>query len=64
MPLGGLIGGALGSWLGIVPTLWIAAAGNLLAALPVVLSPLLRMRDLPDELDATTSSPVVAETAG
>ena len=33
----------------MVPTLWIAAAGSALAALPVLLSPLARMRDLPDE---------------
>jgi hypothetical protein len=35
-----------------------------LAALPVVLSPLIRMRDLPDELDATTSQPVGQQSAG
>jgi MFS family permease len=64
MPLGGLLGGVLGSWLGIVPALWIGAAGQVLAALPVTLSPLIGMRDLPDELDATTPEPVVRETAG
>jgi predicted MFS family arabinose efflux permease len=54
MPLGGLLGGALGSWLGIVPALWIAAGGQALAALPVTLSPLIGMRELPDELDEST----------
>ena len=53
MPLGGLAGGFLGSAIGVVPTLWAAAAVQLCAALPVLLSPLLRMRDLPRELDAT-----------
>jgi MFS family permease len=51
MPLGGLIGGALGMWIGVLPTLWLAVGGQVLAALPVVLSPLLGMRDLPDEWD-------------
>jgi MFS family permease len=53
MPLGGLIGGVLGSWLGVLPTLWVAAAGGFLACLPVVLSPLMGMRDLPDEWEGT-----------
>jgi MFS family permease len=64
MPLGGLLGGTLGSVVGVVPTLWIAVIGNGLAALPVLLSPLIRMRELPDQLDATTREPVVPETAG
>jgi MFS family permease len=53
MPIGGLVGGVLGGRIGIVPTIWVAAVGHLAAALPVLLSPLVRMRDLPRELDAT-----------
>jgi MFS family permease len=49
MPLGSLLGGVLGSWLGVLPTLWIAAAGGFLACLPVALSPLRTTDDLPDE---------------
>lgn len=64
MPLGGLLGGVLGEWIGVLPALWIATVGQLLAALPVVLSPLLTMRDLPDELDATTPAPVGTPDAG
>lgn len=64
MPLGGLIGGALGSGIGVVPALWVAAGGSLLAALWVVTSPLLRMRELPDELDATAPEPVGQQAAG
>jgi len=33
--------------LGVLPTLWVAVALTAVSALPVVLSPLLRMRDLP-----------------
>jgi hypothetical protein len=51
MPLGGLLGGALGTWIGVLPTLWLAVGGQVLAALPVVLSPLMTMGDLPDEWD-------------
>ena len=52
-PLGALAGGFLGAAIGIVPTLWIGVALQLAASLPVLFSPLLRMRDLPRELDAT-----------
>ncbi len=47
MPLGGLVGGFLGTHVGIVETLWIALAGTAVGTLPVLLSPLLRMRELP-----------------
>ena len=47
IPFGSLLGGWAGTQLGVVPTLWIATAGSLLAALPVLISPLVRMRDLP-----------------
>jgi MFS family permease len=52
MPIGALVGGVLGEHLGIVPTLWISVMGQLLAALPVLFSPLVGMRELPRELAA------------
>jgi len=61
MPLGGLVGGALGAWLGVLPTLWIAALGSILAFLPVFLSPLRTMRDLPAEYDAHKEPAVESE---
>jgi MFS family permease len=63
MPLGGLLGGVLGEWLGVLPALWIATAGGFLAFLPVLFSPLLTMRDLPRELDVT-AAPVGSGSAG
>lgn len=54
MPIGALVGGFLGESLGIVPALWVSVAGQLLAALPVLFSPLVTMRELPEGLDATT----------
>lgn len=60
VPLGSLLGGWLGSSFGVRPTLWVAVAGTVLAALPVVLSPLLRMRDLPTP-DHAAASGALAE---
>jgi MFS family permease len=47
MPVGALIGGALGSAIGVRPTLWIALAGSWAAGFWVYFSPLRRMRDVP-----------------
>ncbi|WP_018349397.1 MFS transporter [Longispora albida] len=38
MPAGAVIGGLLGQWLGVRPALWIGAAGELFAVLPVFLA--------------------------
>ena len=62
MPLGALLGGVLGTWLGVLPTLWIAVGGQVLAAGWVVLSPLTGMRELPDgEPEPAVPEPDVAE---
>jgi hypothetical protein len=47
LPLGGVIGGALGTVIGVRATLLVAAAGGALAFLPAFLSPLRGMRELP-----------------
>jgi MFS family permease len=47
MPIGGLLGGVLGTSIGVRDTLWIAAAGGVLSFLPAYLSPLRSMRELP-----------------
>lgn len=47
MPLGGFLGGVLGTTIGERETLLIAAIGGSLAFLPVFLSPLRHARDLP-----------------
>jgi MFS family permease len=46
-PLGGLLGGALGEWIGVHATVWVALLGQNAAILPLLFSPLRTMRDLP-----------------
>ena len=48
MPISALLAGALGTWIGVVPTLWLAASGQLLACLFVVTGPFWSIRELPD----------------
>lgn len=50
MPIAALLSGALGTWLGVVPTMWIGAIGQLLSVLFVVTGPFWSMRELPDAL--------------
>ncbi|MFI7060934.1 MFS transporter [Kribbella sp. NPDC050124] len=45
-PLGALVGGFLGTWIGVRETLLISAAGGLLAVLWLIRSPIIRTRDL------------------
>jgi predicted MFS family arabinose efflux permease len=51
MPIGSFVGGLLGEALGARNVFWIGMVGSAVAALPVVLSPLVNMRDLPKEMD-------------
>jgi MFS family permease len=50
LPLGGLLGGVLGSAsvLGLRPTLWVSVLGGWAAGFWVLFSPLRRLRDIPD----------------
>jgi predicted MFS family arabinose efflux permease len=47
-PLGALVGGALGTWIGVRPTLWLATVGAIAGALWLLPSPVMRMRELPE----------------
>ncbi len=51
MPLGALMGGVLGSVIGVRQTLLVVAIGECLVFLPVFLSPLRTMRELPSYVD-------------
>jgi MFS family permease len=56
LPLGGIIGGALGSTIGIRPTLWIGFIGSWAAGFWVYFSPLRKMRDIPTQLSAAPAT--------
>lgn len=64
MPLGGVLGGAIGTALGPRGALWVAAAGGFLAPLWTLLSPMRRMRDMPShgERGDGTESDTISET--
>ncbi len=51
MPIGSFVGGLIGHNYGLRAVFWVEAVGVIIAALPVLISPLLTMRDLPRELD-------------
>ncbi|WP_394617106.1 MFS transporter [Lentzea sp. JNUCC 0626] len=50
MPLGGILGGALGTAIGVRPTLCLALVGTWAAGWFVFFSPLRRLRDIPQEV--------------
>ena len=56
MPVGALVGGVVAREIGMLTTFWIFCAIALLATVPVVFSPLARMRELPRELEALSES--------
>jgi MFS family permease len=70
IPIGSFVGGVLGATIGLRPTLWVAVGGSALAVLPVVLSPLRTMRELPTEYepaavgDRAADGPAVDGPAG
>jgi MFS family permease len=47
-PVGALLGGALGTWIGLRPTLWISSGAAIAGVLWLLPSPLMRMRELPE----------------
>jgi MFS family permease len=48
MPIAALLAGALGTWIGVVPTIWIAVMFEMCAGLFVIIGPFWALRDLPD----------------
>ena len=48
-PIGALVGGALGAWIGVRPTLWVATIGAVAGALWLLPSPVPRLHELPEE---------------
>jgi MFS family permease len=64
IPIGAFLGGVLGEALGLRTALWIAAAGSLLPAVPLLLSRVRSLRELPTQpIDADAPQPAGALTA-
>ena len=65
LPIGGFLGGALGSTIGIRPTLWVAALGGALSFVWLLWSPIPSMRDCPEPVDdARVDGPRFDEVLG
>ena len=62
MPLGALLGGALGTWFGLRPALWVAAIGAFFTFLPILFSPVPKLREMPAQVEEPL--PSEAEAAG
>ena len=62
MPLGALLGGTLGTVVGLHTALWVAAIGALFTFLPILLSPVRKLREMPEPVDEPL--PAEAEAAG
>jgi hypothetical protein len=48
LPVGALVGGAIGTAIGLRPTLWMAVIGESLAGIWLLVSPVRHMRDFPE----------------
>jgi MFS family permease len=62
IPLGALLGGAIGQWVGLRTALWVGAIGSLGGFLPVALSSVRSIREMPDAVEEPT--PAQAELEG
>ena len=68
IPIGSFLGGVLGRSIGLRPTLWIGAAGGVLAFLWPLLSPVRRLRVIPgapaEQIPETLEAALVAAEEG
>ncbi len=56
LPIGALIGGVLGSQIGLRPTLWVGVLGEMLAGVWLLASPMRTMRDFPEMPEHTPAA--------
>jgi MFS family permease len=61
IPLGSLTGGALASSIGLRETLFVGAAGGFLSVLPIVLSPIPKLREFPEPEEDVLPTVAMAE---
>lgn len=57
MPFAALLAGVLGEWTGLVTALWVGVVGCAAAVLPLLFSPLPRMRTLPESVERDAGGP-------
>src|SRR3954469_5520395 len=57
IPLGSILGGALGSVIGLHATIWVGAIGSLVAFVPVAVSSVRRIKTMPEPVDDEPSAP-------
>ena len=49
IPIGGLVSGGLASWIGLRPTMFVGSIGCILAVVPIALSPVRHVKEIPTE---------------
>ena len=70
MPVGALLGGAIASWFSLRTAIWVGAIGMSVAVLPVLLSPVRTLREMPEPVqeplpsEADASGGLVPADAG
>ncbi|HYM83887.1 MAG TPA: MFS transporter, partial [Candidatus Dormibacteraeota bacterium] len=65
IPIGSILGGALGTVVGLHATIWIGAIGGALAFLPLLIGPLRSLRMMPEPVDgAGAAATTAAEATG
>jgi MFS family permease len=57
MPLGQLLGGALATWFGLRTAIWVGAIGTAVAWVPLTFGPLLKLREMPEQVQEPTPRP-------
>jgi MFS family permease len=62
IPIGALLGGALGTWIGLRETIVVGAIGGGLAFLWILLSPQRHLREMPEPVDDAVPEPGLAST--
>ena len=60
IPIGTLLGGALGTWIGLRETIVVGAIGGTSAVLWIIFSPQRHLRDMPEPIDDTVPEPAAA----
>ena len=64
IPLGAISGGFLGGIIGLHNTIWVAAIGSLVAFLPVALSPVRHIVEMPEQAEDGTDAEATPDAAG